>query len=246
MVMEISNLTQALAIWGAITGTIGTIAGIVNLVLRIKQHKGDRPNLLCSTDFSCEHCSGKVNQRQKVVVRSIGRRPVTPDFIRYFIKPTGFWNNLFRRLIWRSGRWIYEADCGNGGQITEGKKEEFKISLPSDLSITRIVGAAVCDQSGKAWKVRWPTPKKLAALVYYESFHYSEESNDDRLCKISGYATSNRFHIFTNWNPTPGNKNSFTGRHFRFSSKKEFQEKLDNLVEIQRPKMLSCEIDEIT
>lgn len=39
--------TEVLAIWGAFTGTIGTIFGLLGLWLRFRQHGLDKAKLLC-------------------------------------------------------------------------------------------------------------------------------------------------------------------------------------------------------
>lgn len=244
--METDSLTQTLAIWGAVTGTIGTVAGIANLALRIKQHKKDQPKLVCTSDFSFEHSSGKANPKHKLIIRSVGKRPVTVDFIRYCIKPKGFWQSLFKKRVWKSKRWIYDDKPRKPMHITEGKKEETKITMPNGLEISDIVRVEVHDQSGFVWEVEWPSPKKLATLVHYEQLHETEESNDNRVCKLSGYTASGAYHIYTHWNPAPRSKSSFTGKFFHFKIKKEYDEKLTDIIENQQPKLLSCEIDDVT
>lgn len=85
--MAESNLVQALAIWGAVTGTIGTVTGVIGLILRYRAHKRDNPFLQCEADFSFEHSSGEARPKHKITVRSVGRRPVSVDYVRYFTKP---------------------------------------------------------------------------------------------------------------------------------------------------------------
>jgi len=244
--MEADSLTQTLAVWGAITGTIGTIAGIANLVIRLKQHKKDQPKLKCASDFSFEHSSGSVSPKHKLILRSIGKRPVTVDHIRYFIKPKAFWQRVLKKWIWSNNRWIYDDKPRNTIHITEGRKEELKISMPNGISIPEVLKVEIYDQTGKAWSVKWPSPKKLAVLVHHEQLHESEDSNDSRLCKVSGYAASDSYHIYAHWNPTPKSKNSFKGRFFHFNNFNEYQAKLKDILEIQKPKLLACEIEEIT
>ena len=243
--MEADSLTQTLAVWGAITGTIGTVAGIDNLVIRIKQHKKDQPKLMCSSDFSFEHSSGNVSPKHKLILRSVGKRPVTVDYIRYFIKPKPLWQRLFKQWAWLNKRWIYDDRPRNSLHITEGRKEELKISLPNGLSIPEILKVEVHDQAGKAWSVKWPSSRKLAVLVHYEQLHESEESNDSRLCKVSGYSASDSYHIYVHWNPVPKSKNQFKGKFFHFKNMKEYLAKLKDILENQQPKLLACEIDEI-
>lgn len=243
--MEAESLTQTLAIWGAVTGTIGTIAGIANLILRFKQHKNDQPTLLCSSNFSFEHSAGVPRPQHKLIVRSVGKRPVTVDYVRYFIRPKGFWQSLFKQVVWSQNRWIYDDKSKAAMQITEGKKEEIKISMPNGLSITDIVKVEIHDQSSKAWKVKWPSSKKLAIEVHHEQLQESEESNSERVCKVSGYTAAGKYHIYAQWNPTPRNKNSFTGKFFHFKGEKEYQSKLRDILEVQQPKILACKSNEI-
>ncbi|MEX2516661.1 MAG: hypothetical protein WD572_07095 [Gammaproteobacteria bacterium] len=243
--MEAESLTQTMAMWGAVTGTIGTIAGIANLILRFKQHKEDQPIILCSSNFSFEHSAGVARPQYKLIVRSVGKRSVTVDYVRYFIKPKGFWQSLFKQVVWSQDRWVYDDKPKATMQITEGKKEEIKISMPNGLNITDIVKVEIHDQSGKSWKVKWPSSKRLATEVHYEKLHESEESNNERLCKVSGYTAAGRYHIYAHWNPTPRSKNSFTGRYFHLKGEKEYQLKLRDILEVQQPKILARESDEI-
>ncbi len=93
-----------LAFWGAITGTIGTLAGVANLYIRHKQHQQDKA-LLDSESifnfFSAPH------HNHKIIVRSVGRRPVTLSSIRYLIRPKGVFKNLFRKKEHSAGRWMW-------------------------------------------------------------------------------------------------------------------------------------------
>lgn len=244
--MEAESLTQTIAIWGAVTGTIGTIAGIANLILRFKQHNKDQPKLLCSSKFSFEHSAGVARPQHKLIIRAVGKRPVTIDHVRYFINPKGFWPLLFKQWIWSQSRWIYDDKPKSAMQITEGKKEEIRISMPNGLSISEIVKVEIHDQSGKAWKVKWPSAKKLAMEVHHEQLHESEETNSERLCKVSGYTAAGKYHIYAHWNPTPRNKSTLTGRFFHLKSEKEYQSKLREILDVQQPKILACELDEIT
>lgn len=42
----------------------------------------------------------------------------------------------------------------------------------------------------------------------------------------------------------PGNKNRFKGKFFHLKSEKEYQSKLREIIDIQQPKILVCELDE--
>lgn len=75
--------TDALALWGAITGTIGTVAGLLGLWLRFRQHGLDKPRLKCESSFGYD---GPNSPKNKITVRAVGRRPVSIDSIRYLKK----------------------------------------------------------------------------------------------------------------------------------------------------------------
>ena len=79
------NQVEVLAIWGAVTGTIGTVAGLIGLWLRFKQHSLDKPKLVCDAYFEFDSPN---HPKHKLTVRSLGRRPVIIDEIKYFITPT--------------------------------------------------------------------------------------------------------------------------------------------------------------
>jgi hypothetical protein len=175
----------------------------------------------------------------------VGKRPVTIDYVRYFIKPKGFWQSLFRQRSWSQNRWVYDDKPRTTIQITEGQKEDIGISMPKGLTIPEIVKVEIYDQSGKSWKVKWPSANKLAIEVHHEQLHESEEQNPERLCKISGYRAAGKYHIYAHWNPTPKNKNSFKGKFFHLKNEKEYQSKLRDILDVQQPKILACELDEV-
>jgi hypothetical protein len=77
--------------------------------------------------------------------------------------------------------------------ITEGKKEVIRISMPNGLSIPEIAKVEIHDQSGNAWNVKWLSARKLTTEGHHEQLHESEESNCDRVCKISGYSTADKY-----------------------------------------------------
>ena len=243
--MDTDPLTRTLAIWGAVTGTIGTLTGIANLILRFDQHKKDQPKLVCSSEFSFDHESGHVRPRHKVILRSVGKTPVTVDFVRYYINPRDFWQKIFKRKAWKLGRFVCEDTLTAPLHIAEGKKETISIKLPSGLSIREIVKAEVHDQTGAIWPIAWPSRAKLEVLAHHEQLYESELSNENRVCKIIGYIASGTYYIYTHWNPKRRAKSAFSGRVFHFKTEKDYQEKLKDIIENQQPKILSCETDEI-
>lgn len=135
--MEESNLIQTLAIWGAVTGTIGTVTGIIGLILRYRAHKRDNPCLQCESDFSFEHSSGEASPKHKITIRSVGRRPVAVDYVRYFMRPGRRWHRVFKWYHWSNKRWIYDQAPRRPINLTEGTKEDILISVPNGVSSRR-------------------------------------------------------------------------------------------------------------
>ena len=54
--------TEVLALWGAVTGTIGTLAGLLGLWLRFRQHGLDKPKLKCESVASRAKAKGEVER----------------------------------------------------------------------------------------------------------------------------------------------------------------------------------------
>lgn len=127
--------TEALALWGAITGTIGTVAGLLGLWLRFRQHGLDKPKLKCESSFGYD---GPNSPKHKITVRAVGRRPVSIDGIRYFITPRNWKQRATRYWQHKSGRWLWNQQPQKKVKLSEGEKEEFRISLPDGLSITEV------------------------------------------------------------------------------------------------------------
>lgn len=242
--MEIDGLVRALAVWGAITGTIGTLAGVVNLIIRYKQHKGDQPKLRCQSEIRFHHLSGRVTPNHRIVVRSIGRRPVSIDLIRYYFSPDGVWPLFVRRIQWALGKWRYDQIEPKEIHLLEGKKTEIPICLPKgSLAFTRRV--LLFDQTGKPWKVKWPTIRKIRREIYFKKLHESEESNEYCICKVMGYAAGGKFYIFSQWKSKSQLKSSFKGRYFNCKKIDAFERKLEEIITVQRPKLLIGEVEEI-
>lgn len=61
---------ELFAVWGAVTGTIGTFAGLLGLWLRFKQHGLDKPKLVCDASFEFDSPN---HPKHKLTIRSLGR-----------------------------------------------------------------------------------------------------------------------------------------------------------------------------
>lgn len=248
--MDFSALTgtQALAIWGAVTGTIGTITGVLGLWLRYRHQKRDQARLKCEVRFDFEVTNGIPRPKYKIVVRCIGRRPVTLDGIEYFYNPKELKDRLLRRRLWRDGKWRSTDDVGRQRTVSlsEGEKKEFLIDDRRLEHLDRVAKVSVLDQTGKRWRVPWPSPKQLAHNTRHGELDRIEEENPRRTCKIVGYYLQDDLYILAHWNKEPPNKSSFVGRTFHFDRKDAYTRKLEEIRTDLLPKLLAEEIEEIT
>lgn len=243
--MEESNLVQTLAIWGAVTGTIGTVTGVIGLILRYRAHKRDNPGLQCKSDFSFEHSSGEASPKHKITIRSVGRRPVAVDYIRYFMRPWRRWHRVFKWYYWSKKRWVYDQVPMTQLNLPEGTKEDVLISLPNGFALGEVQKAEVHDQAGNVWKVSWPRRGKLQTLIKSQALDRKQEENERLQCEVKGYLAGENFHIYVQWNQEPGKKNSFKGRFFQFQTRQEYDRKWEDLTENQIPRLLREEVSEI-
>ncbi|GAA0209509.1 hypothetical protein GCM10009123_16170 [Kangiella japonica] len=244
--MEESTLIQTLAVWGAVTGTIGTVIGVISLILRFRAHKRDNPSLLCAADFSFEHSSGGAVPKHKITIRSVGRRPVSVDYIRYFMKPQRRWHSIFRRYHWSQKRWVYDQSPRQPINLSEGKRADILINLPNGFPLDEVLKAEVHDQAGNKWKVTWPRPNVLKRLIRNEKLNGIEKSNDRQQCKVIGYVAGDYFRIYAQWNQQPGSKSSSKGQFFTFRKREDYEKKFTEIEGKQVPRFLAEEISSIS
>lgn len=247
--MDLSTLTetQTIAIWGAVTGTIGTVTGILGLWLRYRHQKRDQPRLKCEVLFDFEVSDGVPRPKYKVVVRSVGRRPVNLDGIEYYYKPKTLKDRLMRRRLWRDGKWQSTDAVGRQRTVSlsEGEKKEFLIEERQFEHLNKVAKVCILDQAGKRWHVPWPGQKQLAQNTQHGELDRIEEENPRRTCKIIGYQLRSEFYIFVLWNKEPPSKNSSVGRTFPFESKNAYTRKLAEIRDDLLPKLMAEKIDEI-
>ncbi|MDD5175715.1 MAG: hypothetical protein PHQ05_04745 [Sterolibacterium sp.] len=235
---------MALSIWGAITGTIGTVVGLFGLWLRFRQHGLDKAGLSCESDFGFE---SPTRNQHKIIIRSTGRRPVTVDAIRYFIVPQGTWHNFFRKWQHRKGRWIKVQHLQPKVNLTEGEKTEVPIQLNSEgLNIQEIYKAEVIDQTGRHWEVKWPSLSKLCIIATTEQMGSFENQNESRICSAIGYRLGEKFYLETKFNTIPGRPGVAWGRSFWLPDLQTYHDKYKDVEQNQCVRFLAAKIDEIT
>lgn len=234
--------TEMLAIWGAITGTIGTVAGLLGLWLRFRQHGLDKPKLICEATFGFDSPGRPTH---KITVRSVGRRPVTLDATQYFNIPRIGWHKFTKTWQHKKGRWVWKNGIRQKIKLGEGEKTELSISLPDNISITEIYKAKILDQTGKAWPVKWPSKSKLQKIATHEILDEFKEENQKRVVEVTGHRLGERYFLETKFNTKPGRTSVACGRGFWFFDIKKYQEKLQQVRSVQIDKFLAAEAEEI-
>jgi hypothetical protein len=235
--------TEQLALWGALTGSIGTITGALSLYLRFRQQKRDQVKLKCEVDFGYEFRKGSIPiKNYKIVVRSVGRRPVTIDHVQYRFGPSEFPKKLQRWAKWRKGEWLSNVvPATKTSRINTSLTEGTKIQIPIDaerLNIAHVCKVKIVDQTGRFWPVSWPSRKKIQTITHYKELDDLTEENSQQKVTLRGYEFQKKFRLTVYWNPKTGNKTPMIGRYFEFDSRKKYTDKFSLLKQEKIPAFL--------
>ena len=225
MVTMSENITLGIAMWGAITGTLA-------LWLRWIQHQRETAKLKCSASFLWEMRSDIPNPNFRIIIRSMGKRPITIDYIQYFIRPSSFKHRIALRWKWSQGKLSYPDRSFNHNQntLTDGRKLECKIEIPNGLNLSSIAKVHVFDEAGKCWKVRWPNTSTRKQLGKYSELHSDRIESNSRWCEIRGFKVGCEFWIGLKWPNSPvGATSSHMSSCLKFPTKKKFAAKLESL-----------------
>lgn len=236
------NQTEVLAMWGAVTGTIGTFAGLLGLWLRFMQHSLDKPKLLCESSFGYDSPN---RPKHKLTIRSVGRRPVVIDNVKYFITPKNWKQRITKSWQHKKGRWLWYQEPKQKTKLGEGEKTEISIPLLDGISITEIYKVEVVDQSGRAWPVKWQSNSKLQKIATQDMLDNLTEENDKRKVSVIGYRLGEKFYLEIKFNTKPERTGVPCGKSFFFLNIRKYQEKLHDIKNNQTTKFLSGEIEEI-
>lgn len=234
--------TEIFAIWGAVSGTIGTIVGLIGLWLRFRQHGLDKAQLRCDASFGFDSPN---HHTHKLTIRSIGRRPVVVDTIRYYITPKSWKQRITKTWQHKKGRWIWNEDIKQKTKLNEGEKTIIGINVPNGINITDIYRVEVIDQIGKAWPVKWISHYKLEKIATQELLDEFKKENDHRKVNILGYRLGNKYFLQTSFNTKIQRTGVPCGRSFWFYDFKKYQDKLNDIKSIQLDEFLSGSIEEI-
>jgi hypothetical protein len=247
--MDPSSLpgTEALAIWGAISGTIGTLIGALGLWVSYRGYIRDRAKLKCEAAFEYYVENGVPRPAYKIIARCVGRRPVSIDAIDYCYNPETLKGRLFRNYLWRKGKWRSRDGVAPRQTIhlTEGQKVDLPIWEARFTHLGNVRRVSVIDASGTAWKVHWPRSAKLAEALSHGEIERIAEENSRVSCKVIGYRIKNGFYISATWNPKPPNKSTFSSITLSFNSKGAYAKKMQDIRDTQIPALLKEEVESI-
>ena len=149
--------TAILALWGAITGTLGTFAGLFSLWLRFRQHRLDKTKLRGESWFGF---TAPEKTQHKITLRCIGRRPISIDGIQYCVAPP-YWHQRITQYWQQKTKQPLCFQKIKNTRLLEGEKIDIRIRLPDDIDITEIYKAYAIDQTGKRWSISWLAKEKL-------------------------------------------------------------------------------------
>lgn len=243
LIQSVFESTERLAVWGALTGSIGTITGVLSLYLRFRQQKRDQVKLKCEVDFSHEfYHRSNPKKDYKIIVRSVGRRPATIDHVQYRLGPLELPDRLLRWAKWRKGEWVRNVvPATKTSRINTSLTEGTKIQIPIDpetISFEHVYKVKVVDQTGRFWPVSWPSRKKLQTITHYKELDNLEEENAEQKFTLHGCEFQKKFRLTIYWNPETGKKTSMKGRSFEFTSRKQYTEKVSVLKQEKIPAFL--------
>lgn len=230
--------TEQLAVWGALTGSIGTITGALSLYLRFRQQKRDQVKLKCEVDFGHEFNQlSSPRKKYKIIVRSVGRRPVTIDHVQYRLGPLEFPTKLQRWAKWYKGEWVRNVEPNTKVSLTEGTKIEIPIDGES-FSFEHVYKVKIVDQTGRFWPVPWPSRKKISTMTHYKELDSLAEENSQQKVTLHGYEFQKKIRLTILWNSEAGKKTAMKGKSFEFNSHKRYTDKVRLLKQEKIPAFL--------
>ncbi|MFT5867268.1 MAG: hypothetical protein ACI82I_003028 [Gammaproteobacteria bacterium] len=178
----------------------------------------------------------------KIVVRSVGRRPVTIDHVQYRSGPSEFPKKLQRWAKWRKGEWVNNVvPATKTSRINTSLTEGTKIEIPIDaerISFEHVYKVKIVDQTGRFWPVSWPSRKKIQTITHYKELDNIAEENTQQKVTLHGCEFQKKFRLTILWNPERGKKTPMKGRVFEFNSRKKYTDKVSALRQEKIPVFL--------
>ena len=139
--------TLAIAIWGAVTGSIA-------LILESKKFKKDRAILVVKPRFETSYHDRFPPQVSFVVsVANTGLRSAHLHELRIRIRAPNIWRDVKWGILRRGWVPVHEYQFSRS-QLGPGQSQDFRTAIPKGVVLNDIKRVVVIDQTGKKWKSR--------------------------------------------------------------------------------------------
>lgn len=177
--------TENLAILGAITGVIGTISGIINLIFRYKQYKKDSRQIKCKFESKPYFNGTDIADEYTLTISSIGKRDVPLDKYKVFYSPVKLSDKLFKNKLWKNGLHCYEVNIPQC-TLKDGDSKVFGVRMKREY-YSKVEKISVFDKTGFEWKVKLVAKKEHEKQSKNKVIELKEESTEKRKVMIRIY-----------------------------------------------------------
>ena len=150
-----------------------------------------------------------------------------------------------KKIQHKKGRWIWDQEPRSKIKLNEGETAELAISLPDGIEITEIYKVNLIDQAGKSWPGQWPNARTLKKTATESELITISDENEKRVVSATGYRLGEKYFLETKFNTKPSRMGVPCGRSFWFLDENKYQEKLQDIRDIQFSKFLQAELEEL-
>ncbi len=227
-----------LSLWGAITGTIGTILGVIGLILKAKEFNRNKANLICKSEIKYQTID---NLDVRIFASASGRSPVQINKLKIYVMPSKPWIRLIRFFYYKRKEFILELDIPKR-KINEQERIDFKLNLPNGLKYSDIYKMYIIDGVHKEWPVEWPSVSTVKKKIEKIQLGKLEIKGDLQTVILTSYQLYKRFYLKVD-HKIPLDSYT-TGRWFK--KKKDLEEAIKKIRLEQEENLIDGKIDKIT
>ena len=236
----VNNNTQILAIWGAITGTLGSMIGVLSFIIKYKVYNKDKALLKIITNLGFTFNRSGIKQKNSITVVSVGKKTVFVESIQYFLRIENICRRFISFFYYNKGLYLHEYTFESIIEIQEGKNHKIDITLPKGLQLSDIKKIRIIDQTGKLWKVPWFTRNTITKKTKIVTIDNLELKRGDREISLKSSLVGCCYFL----------KYTFSGNHSMSINSRRFinRKQLDSYVKelkIKIEQFLDNEIDKI-
>jgi len=244
MLLE-SNIfsTENLSIWGAVTGTIGTLIGTLGFIIRFKTYARDKIKIRVDS-YLKYHDSTDESKSNHMVVFCQGKQSIYISEIKYYWRPEG-WRNYFRYFYYLKNLYIYNREISDGIKIEPNRNVKIGINLIEGLDIREITKIRIVDETGKSWKVPWF--RKDTIDRYNTNKIIKEEELFEKgihEVKLSARKIGDYYRIILMYK-NKSIQNQTKGKYFYSRDEKSYNKNLHKVIDDIVPEILDGKISEI-